>query len=814
MKKCTALVFLIFITVASQAQYKGGSLSTNFNYSPASGENGIDLSILFNCTYSVYVSDPYHSVRASITKGNTIRYNGQQYSREEVGAKVWESINPLVVYFEVDLYDGPDLILTDRFDMPISGINPYGTDSWNTILPNITAERAKELFKRGFRVANVRIYKIGFSSFYDLQNFIDNKKKSENYKNKITEAERQLNSNNLEGALKAFSEAGNIMPGEPYPKEKISEIKILMANQVRQEELNKKATQDKNNSESDKETSGKKEETASTVKKDESPEEEKSESGDSLNYSGGTGLFNDESLKRQAEYERMQRFYLYNTQKMETMKANADAATGAAVSVGALMTAVGGALFSNIKNDNPYEIFKGNSWRICPSLGFAFTSAPIFHNSDWNFYDGNSYINTKETISQQTFTFDLQGGLELWPLYGENAGVGMFAGLSGGAFIENMRFGYEYGVKGFYGVPAFKMFIEFSKGYRLFKYDPTINPDEFGSGKSQYTYNRISVGPMITWNGYFIDDTRINLSLLPIFELPDRRILNNSNKPLINNFFNGISLNLHAENVMRIFADIFWSYLRTGDIEYPIDSEMKTHTLFIRGGVIRTFDFFGNSSYKYDFDEVKKLCSVKNRTFLLLGMPSVSWIHQEQDTTFFISDFKTGISPLGIEYDFRISSNFSVYIGGSFTIGSGAILRALEGENLSFNKSNYNSDQNVKLNLAVIKLPVGIRFHPLPGGKNLFWLKSGVSNDLNFPIEFAVKSDLWKGKYESVDLAKNYLKLYIPSFELGLGLDFPVDGYIMFRTGIVYTTGITKMTQDTNQSLKMRSISLNIGIEL
>jgi hypothetical protein len=110
---------------------------------PPSGQNGVEASIEYVIEYGTYMQEPTRKASARATVGNRVHYNGQVYTRSEVGDDLFDDFEFGPINIEADVMVGTARISTVRHTYLLSGDIP-GSPSWSKIFPGVSAEGAKD----------------------------------------------------------------------------------------------------------------------------------------------------------------------------------------------------------------------------------------------------------------------------------------------------------------------------------------------------------------------------------------------------------------------------------------------------------------------------------------------------------------------------------------------------------------------------------------------------------------------------------------------------------------------------------------------
>lgn len=186
MKNYATLFVLFFSVMIISAQEK--TFNDVFQHKTGNN-NGKDLTIEFTCVYFTYMNDPQYKERAKvISEGDFIMYNGKKYFKSDIGQEVFDKVKMGLVNIQFDIYQGSSRVSTVRR-------NNVGTSAglvqsgyfWRTLWPGVSGENAKNIYKKGFTVKNVKIYDVKFN-MYPLKDLLAKRKRAE--ETKVREEER------------------------------------------------------------------------------------------------------------------------------------------------------------------------------------------------------------------------------------------------------------------------------------------------------------------------------------------------------------------------------------------------------------------------------------------------------------------------------------------------------------------------------------------------------------------------------------------------------------------------------------------------
>ncbi|MCH8904843.1 MAG: hypothetical protein IIA45_13130 [Bacteroidetes bacterium] len=149
--------------------------------------------------------------------------------------------------------------------------------------------------------------------------------------------------------------------------------------------------------------------------------------------------------------------------------------------------------------------FKGLSWYYNFTTGLNYLRYPINVNVRARTRSDNSISNDTKTELKYGGGFGLMSGSEFWPLFGKNLGIGMSGVVTAGGMPKlYTSYTANVGINGYAGGKLFKVFFEYSKGYRLGSY--FVNTQSYIAGVTtyydavaiiDYRFNRVGIGPKL-----------------------------------------------------------------------------------------------------------------------------------------------------------------------------------------------------------------------------------------------------------------------------------------------------------------------------
>lgn len=256
-----------------------------------------------------------------------------------------------------------------------------------------------------------------------------------------------------------------------------------------------------------------------------------------------------------------------------------------------LMFYLGGFMYSGIGKDKPQNIQTRNGLRFNLTYGYSFARMPIYTNRDRSSYIGTQPFNTKSVDKGTVNTLNLDLGIQFWPYYGENAGIGIIANGFGGYLPlagTNSSYNYQYGGQVFLGFKSFKVIGTYLMGDRGFDYSDTFTTS-IGSGTT-YTqsngasaFKRLMPGIRISLGQADFKTDHIDLCY----------ILENYNN-MKDIKASGLNITYSNHNRIKIYAEYLFNAARIGILQpgNELDSGLTNNGSYFVFGVVRSLDIF------------------------------------------------------------------------------------------------------------------------------------------------------------------------------------------------------------------------------
>lgn len=594
-----------------------------------------------------------------------------------------------------------------------------------------------------------------------------NKKKKE-AEDAIKRGDEKLANGDLVGAEAEYNEAARIDPSNASVSS-------------RKQQLDTK----KQEADKAKEAETKKQEDAETKKKEEEADKKRieQEEKEKAEEAARQKAIEEEKARQQAEKERLERQNQYYQEKQQQRDANTDLAVGSAIELLLLHIKLGQIIYGDLETDWYGSLFSNDNWRFTMQTGYSITSVPMIFNSSYEDYDGNDYSYTNETVDMQSGTLDLNGGMELWPMYGKQFGFGLHGqgGAGHGFLLQQFTYFGQGGAKAYFGAEKMKLYGEYTIGFRSISKVAWIDPQEFGSGKLKYNFHRIFTGLRFSVPAE-IESKGINITVGPLFELQNYRTMNYFN-PLIVRWNNGFKAEVDIENRLNIFAELFMNYRRSGEIEETYEQKFKATGTYFRVGVLRNFDFFGDSPYAHSDYSIRRIKEKRAFTGISFINPSFNWLADKNKLNS-MKKVQLGVN-VAFEQDIRLLSNINLMTGAIFSINSGG--------------TSFDGTNEVCYTSHSVSVPIGLRLYletiPRPYKR---WISGALKNDFS----------LFNSTDGFVDVTP---KRYTQSLSFGGGVDYMLGANTLARIGLNFDYGTKSIFSESAFDLRKRSISLQAG---
>ncbi|MEX0929890.1 MAG: hypothetical protein WD266_08760 [Balneolales bacterium] len=460
----------------------------------------------------------------------------------------------------------------------------------------------------------------------------------------------------------------------------------------------------------------------------------------------------EEYLESKRKWEEVQA----ENQKLEAQYQQTQRNTEAAATLGTeailIHYGIGTLIYSGIgTNDSYLNIFKGESTHLQGRLGYGFSYIPYRYTS------GSSDRETKGTV-----TIDLEAGLDLDLIYGENYGLGLTSTVVGGHLLEDFHLDYEVGAKGFIGIDHIQWVSAYSLGKRTFWHRSWIESESTAQSDHKWRYGRLSMGPRISWNG-----NKKNLDFLFFWD----DLGQNSEKYSLSNASSGFRLEYWQHNRISLFGEYS---------EYQLGSEASA---YVRAGLLRTWDNFGEGAVSHDYASLRSHLFSDNKWVISYLNPIISWGSINKSGDNLVLDrpnLALNIITVEREYHLRPALSFSLGAGLTSFRGINGHINYQTPEPFLPNADIGRPGYLRTYSFAELDLPIGIQYYFRNKGLKRYWSAFKFQPNLN--LGNYTGKIVEPQKLTGLASPQNY------NYKFGLGIDIARGVSNHYRIGCYYTT--------------------------
>ncbi|MCR9152612.1 MAG: hypothetical protein NXI09_00765 [Bacteroidetes bacterium] len=798
------LPFLFHFTASAQS---GPSRRSSVSFTPSdAGYQVSNIALVYgfrNCYGNVVMAMNYNKEGTSI---GSYLFEGKWYSANELNGNHNANFRIDLNDLEADLYLGSSRLGSVRIDNLVGFTSTGCFGETYDLLSQVGQnsedarwkESIKELSLRNIRVvsADSKDYKLHEAirsiqknkEFEDLKSQAETAEANENWSEakslyqkasyinereamqaKADEMSAKIkDAKNADRAASLAEQAENLASNEEYSSAAAKYESAASIDEQKSSEYQAKADEmrqkqnDKESAAAEQESS--EEEQASEEETEESEDSEGSEDSDGAADDDG-GAYDEARAKSAAmeDYERQQRMNQYYENRNQASQENMLAAGEMGAQAILVHLLIGQLIYSNMSAEAYSSHMAGPGNRISGRVGYSLSSVPIFTNSSSETYDGNNFGTSNSTDNYQSFTLELGGGFDYWPIYSERFGLGASIDVFGGhgLLFQQFSYGGSLGFEGFIGGPGMQIYASYRGGFRNIYHEPWIDPGELGSGKAETAFSRITVGPQFR----SIRDNGADFATFGVLGILERNYAwsGNGGAAALFNYSPGIRLEWNKRNRFCFGAEAVFNYRRVGEKQYNFDSEATFNGTMYNIGFQRRFDRFHNSALRMRnpglaYDRIRDF----EGFYLSLFQPSLTWV--STDSSFYRSTEPfVGVDVIGFHYMMKL------YKGVGFGLGIDAIYSGVRFD--ADDASTYYRSHR-----GGLSVPFGLRFH-LPGTLARYYAEAGYSFHYYFYSSLESRNPreidgIWSTD-EDYDLG---LKNSYGNYRLAIGMAFPGPG--------------------------------------
>lgn len=712
-----SLIFLLLST----ALLGQTTRSTTLRYTPPAGANGYEISGI-NYKYQFRMCGGEVAILMTHSKSATIgnyHYEGQIYTPQQLGAAHKKDFFINIYDISADVYDGSYRLGSVTFTNVIGSfagcfgetypvIDMVGQDGkdkrWRDKLDDLqlsnvkitkmeavhykTQDAIKEILKKE-ELEDLKLRaqmaegQGDYETAYDLYSDAQYKGEKEAMAAKAAEMKEKMKAQRqAERASGYADEAEDLAAEGDYQGAARKYKSAAQADPANADQYQQKAQEYQTEAQAQKEAEQAEEadsEGEEGAAEDEGSEDESSEEGgdgDSSTQREERGSDGDSeessgSSSRSAyeeEYARQQRQAQYWEARNEAIDQNTMAAGQMGAAALMVHLFIGKLIYANMENDSPLNFMEGPGNMFSIQGGYGVSSVPIFTNSDFENFNGNSFSNSTETENFESFTLDLGFNMAYWPLYSPELALGMRVGghLGHGILFQQYSMSGQLGLRGHIGGEKLQIFAAYDMGERSVWHSPWIDPGENGSGTAEFAFHRITAGPQFR----MLKNNNRDWSTLRFLGILERNVgwTEQISSPATFSWSPGFRFEYNQRSRYSIGAEAVFNYRRVGEVDYGYASDATFNGTMFNLTFHRRFDIFPNSAIRLGsaalaFQGINRF----NELTLQIGQPGLSWI-EDRDTTRFASNSAfLGFDPIGVDYTFGLYKNLGLTVGSALS---------------------------------------------------------------------------------------------------------------------------------------------------
>lgn len=317
----------------------------------------------------------------------------------------------------------------------------------------------------------------------------------------------------------------------------------------------------------------------------------------------------EEARKRAEEEAKKERQANYDAWKKDAQaKREQQEIASATASVG-LFFLLGGIIYDNISDVNPYHVYKsfdkGVKFYSGTEFGFSGTAMPIIFGSEYSTMIGGEYVTQNELLPSNYYTVNLDLKYKIGVEHNNGSAHAYIASKIGTSpiFDASQISLLNYGANVTLGIKSIKLYGDYVTSSRTFN-SSSYDPEEYGSGKTDYKYSRIKYGLKISTNpnknfvrDHFsfgmMSETMTVADNTAYFHPENLRLEFGRKSEKIKGYF----LEYKKDHNFNFFINVFPNYLYSGEIKSEsggLNSDFVGNNsgLYLEIGFLRVWDFW------------------------------------------------------------------------------------------------------------------------------------------------------------------------------------------------------------------------------
>lgn len=179
MKSMIRLLLLsgfVAISALLSAQSKDYKVETTQElfYEADSFQKGAAGNITVKITYDVFFGDAtFKALAGRFKPGSYFYYGGKRYLMSILPAAVAEKIKLSSVDVCYDISSGGKTVVTNICKKQLMDFDMAGSPNWSQVFPGLNAQQAKDLYKAGFTITNLRITGVSMNYPSDISKYLN-----------------------------------------------------------------------------------------------------------------------------------------------------------------------------------------------------------------------------------------------------------------------------------------------------------------------------------------------------------------------------------------------------------------------------------------------------------------------------------------------------------------------------------------------------------------------------------------------------------------------------------------------------------------
>jgi len=190
-------------------------------------------------------------------------------------------------------------------------------------------------------------------------------------------------------------------------------------------------------------------------------------------------------------------------------------------------------------------------------------------------------------------------------------------------------------------------------------------------------------------------------------------------------------------------------------------------------------------------------------------------VHADPQFSWFSSD-EEAVEPdgsimhlnAGLNMDFFFTENYAFVLGVGINNLGGNLYYADTTEFSSKGEVlQVGPNQSVKLNLQYLDIPIGLKLKTEELGYATFFFQLGFNPMINLNARAASE----EANFDKEDVKESMISFCL-GYHLGLGVEYKLGGNTALIGGLRWSSGFTDVTDNDRANVKLKAISINLGV--